>query len=44
MFRGIINNVVPPKAFAPITVYAETSGMKSADVKAAVRKTGPDAA
>lgn len=35
--------VIPPKAFTLITVYAESDGMKSAVVKAAIRKTGPDA-
>lgn len=36
-------DVIPPKAFSPISVYVEAAGIKSAVVTAAVRKTGPDA-
>lgn len=36
-------NIKPPKAFASISAYAESSGKKSAVVTAAVRKSGPNA-
>ncbi len=35
--------IIPPKAFTDISVYSEYMGKKSSTVKAAVRKTGPDA-
>jgi hypothetical protein len=35
--------IKPQKAFALISAYTEHNGMKSASVKASVRKTGPDA-
>lgn len=35
--------IAPPKAFSPISVYAEYQGKRSAAVTAVVRKTGPDA-
>ncbi len=36
-------NVKAPKAFLEISAYVEGSGKKSATIKAAVRKTGPNA-